>query len=385
MRPLFVSEISVVILRRRVHNKPRIKLTVQDSGSATHLDVPSQMTKNQPFASSKRIVVEYLAVLLVIAIPLSVQAGFFGAFKDKGPEPVVDVILTATTSPLDVAILSAELNPNPVGAHGGAELLVNEDTLVSSGPVGADVMASLKSSSGEISVYTVRAGDTLSHIAEMYGVTANTILWANDLTKASAIKEGQTLIILPIAGVRHVVKKGDTVNSIAKLYDGNIEEILSYNELASASDIVVGATLVVPGGAIHTAPVTKSAKPVATSGGKTAGGGWLSHPAPGTVKTQGLHGYNAVDFAAGVGTPIRAAAAGEVIVSKSSGWNGGYGQYVVVKHSNGAQTLYAHLSSNSVGVGDYVSQGEVLGAMGNTGRSTGPHLHFEVRGGSNPF
>lgn len=329
------------------------------------------------------MVFEYLAVVAVIIIPISVHAGIFGGFKAETKPVMNDVVVTHSSSPLDIAVLSAEQNPNPIGAHGGAELIVSEDALLSPGPVGADVMASAKASSGEISVYTVRAGDTLSHIAEMYGVTANTILWANDLPRATAIKEGQTLIILPIAGVRHVVKKGDTINTIAKQYDGDVEEILSYNELATADDLVVGATLVVPGGAVHTAPVKLAAKPTATSG--KAGGGWISHPAPGTVKTQGLHGYNAVDFAAGVGTSIRAAAGGEVIVSKSSGWNGGYGQYVVIKHSNGAQTLYAHLSRNDVGVGAYVSQGEVIGAMGNTGRSTGPHLHFEVRGGSNPF
>ena len=103
------------------------------------------------------------------------------------------------------------------------------------------------------------------------------------------------------------------------------------------------------------------------------------------MKTQGIHGYNAVDLAAGPGSSIRAAAAGEVIVSKATGWNGGYGQYIVIRHASGAQTLYAHLSSNAVGVGNYVSQGEVIGGMGNTGRSTGNHLHFEVRGGRNPF
>jgi murein DD-endopeptidase MepM/ murein hydrolase activator NlpD len=231
----------------------------------------------------------------------------------------------------------------------------------------------------------VREGDTLSHIAEMYGVTANTILWANDLPRATSIRAGQTLVILPIAGVRHVVKKGDTINSIAKNYEGDADEIISYNDLSDGA-LVVGSTIVVPGGAIHSAPVVKAASPVRSSGSNTsAGGSWLSHPVPGALKTQGLHGYNAVDLAGASGSTIRAAAAGEVIVSKSSGWNGGYGQYIVIRHSNGAQTLYAHLSYNSVGVGAYVGQGEVIGSMGNTGRSTGSHLHFEVRGAKNPF
>ena len=103
------------------------------------------------------------------------------------------------------------------------------------------------------------------------------------------------------------------------------------------------------------------------------------------MRTQGIHGYNAVDLAAGYGSPIRAAAAGEVIVSKASGWNGGYGQYIVIRHANGAQTLYSHMMRNDVGVGSYVSQGQVIGGMGSTGKSTGTHLHFEVRGARNPF
>ena len=86
-----------------------------------------------------------------------------------------------------------------------------------------------------------------------------------------------------------------------------------------------------------------------------------------------------------LGSAVVAAAAGDVIVAKGSGWNGGYGKYVVVKHANGTQTLYAHLNSVSVGVGQRVGAGQTLGGVGSTGRSTGVHLHFEVRGASNPF
>ena len=91
----------------------------------------------------------------------------------------------------------------------------------------------------------------------MYGVTSNTILWANDLPRATSIREGQTLVILPIAGVRHVVKSGDTINSIAKKYEGDVEEILSYNQLDSNSDLKIGMTVVVPGGSMHQAPTPK--------------------------------------------------------------------------------------------------------------------------------
>ncbi len=346
------------------------------------------MTYKKNPLSPYRLFIEYLAVFIVIVIPFSVHAGIFSKPNHSASEEAFAIEGFTSNSPLDIPVLSAQQNPNPQGSRGGAEVVVNEGALVSSGPVGADVISTSKTSAGEISVYTVRKNDTLSHIAEMYGVTANTILWANDLTRASSIREGQTLIILPIAGVRHTVKRGDTINSLAKNYDGDAAEILAYNELSPDDGLVVGSVIVVPGGAIHTAPaiIKKAAAPVSTSGSKSsAGSSWLAHPAPGAIKTQGLHGYNAVDLAASIGAPIRAAAAGEVIVSKSSGWNGGYGQYIVIKHKNGAQTLYAHLSSNGVGVGAYVGQSEVIGAMGNTGKSTGPHVHFEVRGASNPF
>jgi murein DD-endopeptidase MepM/ murein hydrolase activator NlpD len=106
----------------------------------------------------------------------------------------------------------------------------------------------------------------------------------------------------------------------------------------------------------------------------------------GGVRTQGVHGYNAVDLGAAVGTPFMASAAGEVIVARATGWNGGYGQYVVIRHDNGTQTLYSHASGIVVGVGQRVVQGQVIGYVGSTGRSTGPHLHFEIRGGPrNPF
>ncbi len=336
------------------------------------------MTYSTPSALGRLL--EVTTGFLIILIPLSVHAGVFSLFADK--EQTIDEVVK-TELVLDEPVLTAAINSDPKSARGGADMLVVEGALVSTGPIGEDELAESRQNSGEISVYTVREGDSLSMIAEMFDVTANTILWANDLASAKAIKPGQTLIILPIAGVRHVVKSGDTIASIAKKYDGDEAEIRSYNQLEDTAALSLGETIIIPGGAMHTAPAKVAVKGSASTGGKSTGS--FSHPAPGTIKTQGIHGYNAVDFAGAIGTTVRAAASGEVIVSKGSGWNGGYGQYIVVKHANGSQTLYAHLSANSVGVGAYVEAGQVIGAMGNTGKSTGPHLHFEVRGGRNPF
>jgi len=328
-----------------------------------------------------------LLLILVIALPISVQAGFFSKlFSNNEAEQTVERA-KQNLSAIDTPLLTALQNPNPMGARGGADIVVDDNVvLVSTGPVGADVIAEQKTNSGEIRVYTVREGDSLSQVAEMFGVTANTIMWANDINRANEIRPGDTLVILPIVGVQHEVKKGDTMGTIAKKYEGNIEEILSYNQLTSADQLSLGDTIIIPGGAMHAAPVkvARSASPVSVSGASSVASSFM-HPAPGSVKTQGVHGYNAVDLAGALGSTVRAAAAGEVIVSKRSGWNGGYGQYVVIRHGDGTQTLYAHLSSNSVGVGAYVSAGETIGGMGNTGRSTGTHLHFEVRGTRNPF
>ena len=335
--------------------------------------------------SRLRVTVEVLLLIIVVALPFTVRAGFFSELFTQ--EIVVEVVepAVAEKSPLDVPLLSAELNPNPLNGRGGADVVVNDNALVSTGPVGEDEISEVSSSNGEIRVYTVREGDSLSEVAEMFGVTTNTILWANDLS-GSTVQPGETLVILPIAGVRHIVKDGDTLSKIAAKYEGDEEEILSFNQLGSESELVVGETLIIPGGALHNAaPARTRSLAGGSTSAATGGGGSFIHPAPGSVKTQGLHGYNAVDLAGGHGSAIRAAAAGEVIVARGSGWNGGYGTYVVIKHSNGTQTLYAHLSTLNVGVGSYVGQGQVIGGMGNSGRSTGTHLHFEVRGGRNPF
>ena len=178
------------------------------------------------------------------------------------------------------------------------------------------------------------------------------------------------------------MKKGDTLKAIATKYHGDVDDIIAYNRLADASDIAPGATIVIPGGEVVAAPAKK--KPVGSAGGSIASG-YFKHPLPGSVRTQGIHGYNGVDLGAPIGTPILAAASGNVILSRVGGYNGGYGNYVVIKHPNGTQTLYAHMSSNAVSVGDYVAQGQTVGRVGSTGRSTGAHLHFEVRGAKNPF
>ena len=164
---------------------------------------------------------------------------------------------------------------------------------------------------------------------------------------------------------------------------------MEYNNVYDDTLLIVGMDLIIPSGEEYEeedssvpehhyhAPAPIKSTPIYA--------GYYQRPVVGGVKTQDIHGHNAIDIGAPVGTPILAAASGEVVISRSGGWNGGYGNYVAVRHSNGTQTLYAHNTSNVVGVGQKVVQGQVIGYIGSTGRSTGPHLHFEVRGAKNPF
>ena len=233
-----------------------------------------------------------------------------------------------------------------------------------------------------ISVYEIKKGDTIATVAKLFGVSKNTIMWANDL-KSEKLVPGETLIILPVTGVRHTVKKGDTMSSIAKKYKGDLDDIAKYNGIASDASLAIGDIIIVPDGEIATAPAIVVKSKVGS--GNSTPSGFLVRPMVGGRKTQGIHGHNGIDIAASVGTPVLASASGVVISAKASGYNGGYGSMVIISHAGKIQTVYGHLSSVNVSTGQTVSQGQVIGAVGNTGKSTGPHLHFEVRGAKNPF
>ncbi len=277
-------------------------------------------------------------------------------------------------------------NLNILGAAPGAKLAVGggDISIVDSNALEYQVETSNSFQSDQISVYVVREGDTLSQIAKMFNVSINTIIWANDI-KNGSIAPGESLVILPVTGVEHIVKKDETIQGITKLHGGDLEEVLAFNNLHADDKLTVGDKIIIPDG--DATASASSGKPATSSTPKPSTAGYFAKPIVGPYrKTQGIHGNNAVDLAVPLGTKIVASAAGRVIVSKSNGgYNGGYGNYIVIAHPNGTQTLYAHLTSTVVGQGVSVSQGQLIGYSGSTGRSTGPHLHFEVRGAKNPF
>lgn len=253
--------------------------------------------------------------------------------------------------------------------------------------------------------YTVLGGDTLSGIAEQFGINVTTLLWANNLTVRSYIKPGDTLTILPTNGITHTVKSGENLSAIANKYEGDTDRIIEFNKLVDASDIQVGQTLVIPGG-VKPTPVTRSvatttpsrvtnvtspptiyssSAPSTTAPSSSTALVW---PTSGHVVTQYYSWkHTGLDIDGHYDSPIYASEAGTVITAQG-GWNGGYGLYIIIDHGNGLKTLYAHSSKIFVKVGDTVSRGQTIAMVGTTGRSTGTHLHYEVRKNGvrvNPF
>lgn len=229
--------------------------------------------------------------------------------------------------------------------------------------------------------YAVEAGDSLGTIASRFNISIDTILWANNLSSNSYIKPGQELVIPPTSGVLHIIKKGDTLKSIAQKYAATEAKIKEFNNINNDSLLTVGDNLMVPGGRIiYTAkprtyvapqPAPAYTAPVAVSGKML----WPNSCRRITQYYKGWR-HTGVDIACAYGSPIYAAADG--VVSRVQYLNYGYGYNIVIDHGNGKKTLYAHNSRIDVVVGQNVSQGEIIALEGSTGRSTGPHLHFEV-------
>ncbi len=219
-------------------------------------------------------------------------------------------------------------------------------------------------SSGEMRTYVVQPGENPSIIGERYGVDMYSMLWTNELENGETIRPGQELRIPPVPGAGRTVQAGDTLESLAKRFKVDPEVIVIANELQPGAPLVVETYLFVPGGQL---PIPERMPGFAT--------GKLGWPARGRRTDHYRPGHPGIDIAANHGVPIYAADGGVV---RSAGWNGNYGNQVVINHRNGFVTSYSHLSSFGVGAGQLVAKGSVIGYNGSTGYSTGPHLHFEV-------
>jgi murein DD-endopeptidase MepM/ murein hydrolase activator NlpD len=260
-------------------------------------------------------------------------------------------------------------------------------------------------------IHQVKEGDSIPKIAARYGVSADTIRWANGLTTGSSIRPGQELLILPVDGVLHVVRRGQTLSRIAQLYDIPVDTIIKQNRIKGGF-IVAGEQLIIPGGKPVTGasavasinntlqfadalpskdiqlqingrePTTPAVPGRAPVVGVVLTQTLLQMPCQNCNFTQRYHpGHYAVDIQTKGGGPIFAAEAGTVIRA-DNGWNGGFGNVIEIDHGNGLVTLYGHNKELYVKAGDSVTRGQVIAEMGNTGLVHGPtgiHVHFEVR------
>lgn len=226
--------------------------------------------------------------------------------------------------------------------------------------------------------YEVVGGDTLGSIAEKFGVSIDTIKWANSL-KTEKLMPGQMLRIPPVTGIVHKVVPGETIYSIAKKYKSDAQKVVNFpaNDFADLDTFAlnVGQILFVPDGVMpEAAPIYRTAPVpqfIAGTGGK------FQWPTQGSITQYPVSYHMAVDIANRVAPPVAAGDGG--VVAYAGCIRYGYGCHVIINHADGYQTLYAHLSSYTVDAGAKVGRGQVIGKMGSTGRSSGTHLHFEVR------
>lgn len=338
--------------------------------------------------------------------PFYAEAGFFSSIFGSevlASSAILDTDLSTQNSQ-NMGLLQANVSPllvsqdkdtkaDDVDPNFDINIVSDNALLPSTGPLGASDEAEGfdPSKDEDMDVYVVRQGDTYSKIAEMFEVSIDTILSVNDLEKGSKPHEGDVLLILPFSGVEYSVEKGDTLQGIATRYKVDISKIIAYNiDLKSDTKLAIGDKLIIPGADMIsnakpsvTVKASPSGTPSSITGSSKNLSGYFINPVPGYRLSQGLHDGNAVDLAIASGTPIHASASGRVTFAKM-GYNGGFGGLVIIVHPNGTQTYYAHQSKIATHVGAEVSQGEVIGYVGSTGRSTGPHLHFAVKGAANP-
>ncbi len=224
--------------------------------------------------------------------------------------------------------------------------------------------------------YRIQKGDTLWAIARHYGVNMETLMMINRLEEKSILTVGKLLQIPCTNAHMHIVKRGETLWQIASNYGIGLDELQRLNRDKQADKLQVGERLNLP---VTARPIASTNTP---SRGLTRGSGLFGWPITGTItsaygwRKSGFH--HGLDIAGKVGDPIRAAANGSV---EHTGYQPIYGQTIILEHENGKKTVYAHLEKIYVKKGQEVKQGKIIGSVGTSGRTTGPHLHFEIRAG----
>ena len=225
--------------------------------------------------------------------------------------------------------------------------------------------------------YRIKDGDTVAQIAKDYGLTTDTIISVNDITSARSLRIGSFLKIPSMSGVIYTVKKdGETLETICKKNNIETEKSVAANNVEAGEKLKTGKTLFLAGAKMDRAKLLEIngdlfKKPIHSAYYISSRYGWRVSPFDSSRRT--YHG--GIDMACPKGTSIYPTSEGEVI---TAGWSNIYGNYVVIKHHSGYKSLYGHMSKILCAKGNYVNTNTVIGKVGSTGQSTGPHLHFTI-------
>jgi murein DD-endopeptidase MepM/ murein hydrolase activator NlpD len=345
-----------------------------------------------------RVVFSLVAVALMVSMPGKAHASFFSDLftkvvgssaqaADTTVPPSSSGINNSQTIPLLESSINPDLNavnqsPNDSSVIASSNMAITNDGSLD---VGTDSNQENYDSSVQIHTYTVKAGDTLGGIAEQFGVSEKTLIAGNaDLKKSDLIKVGQTLIIFPTASDIATAKATIEKESSEKKASASTQKTsnITVQSPATAVTLDTSTTTSQTDTNTTTSTTTSSGQPSGTIAGNYR---WPFDPGVGRV-SQGLHADQAYDFAAPLGTPIHAVQSGTILITHTSGYNGGYGLYVVENFDDGRQAIYGHMSKVIAVPGQVVKQGDIIGLVGSTGNSTGPHVHIGFHGAlGNPY
>jgi len=329
---------------------------------------------------------------------LFITAGFY---SQPTSASVISAPTTNNTNSQRVSLLTSNYSVEIPKAIGGpTDIAINNKLALMTPRVGI-TNSVIESDTIEINTdgmitYIIQEGDTLSEIAEKFNISINTIKWENNIgNKLTVGKEISILAVAgePVSGIRHTITQGDTLGKIAEMYEVEVEDVTIFNDI-DAKKLTPGKKIIIPNGTkrkVIKTKITTTSKNSSKISTKSSGSGYYIRPT--SVRATSLFGprwgkyHFGIDYGGPTGTPIVASASGKVTKIRNGCTNngyignrcgGGYGNYMEITHENGTKTLYAHLSKIEVNLNTKVTQGQVIARMGNSGNSTGPHLHFEI-------
>ncbi|MBI5032640.1 MAG: M23 family metallopeptidase [Chloroflexi bacterium] len=361
-----------VIARARIWAAPQL-LQLRDIARDVAEDIPL-LTR----------IASHIGLLLLMVLTIAATGVQLNIGNDKGGPTIV-----AESDPSNLIVL-----PDIPSIDSG--------DLVAAPAAALPITTAPKRIRRDVVKYTVQPGDTVSDIAGEFQITPDSVLWANGKLEDNPdmLSVGQVLNIPPVSGVLVTVQNGESIKSIANKYatkkvssDTLVKNIIElefnqqFHDLQAANHpLTTGQFLMVPDGTKPYVPRQVTAYSGAVPATAARGTGNFGWPVSGRITQKYWTRHTGIDVGAATGTPIYAADSGYVV---QAGWsNIGYGNMILINHGNGFLTRYGHLSAFAVEVGDSVKKGKLIGRVGNTGNSTGPHLHFEIiRNGIhlNPF